>query len=347
MIQDTSCYPSGQTSVTKVFIKQNSYREDFTLSPLHTGDHQHGFPSQQQQASKYNLSPILMDSLRGANFVPPILPSPLYSQTDRNNNNWYPQEAVSPLMQNLTQNESLHQGYSPRFTKPSTFDEVFSPTPNSRTMSLESPAQQHATEVKLKGPSQIVAASSPASQKSTPPTATTQPQQYTEYSFISHNSKGKRGRRKKSVTIFSTHNPFGGTFVDECTSEAATTPTRQYTNIPNTMFTTYTPAVTSPAGVSKVKTKPKSTLKLKTATTVQASPTFITTTSTTLSDEIILKDQESSSCSTPSSAEGIVKTPIYTNDMIAFPGNPQFLEPDAQKHNHNKLRRVSIKNLLC
>lgn len=172
-----------------------------------------------------------------------------------------------------------------------------------------------------------------------------QPQQYIEYSFVSHNSKGKRGRRKKSVTIMSTQNPFGGTFVD---NSPATMSPRQFTNIPNKTFTIYTP----PTGVTKKsKSKPNvPRIDIKSPVSI-TSPTIVTSSTT---EDMVMVTQPNpidnpSNQMQPDKSDQDNQAPPEpgTPSSIAEPMTPTGEDQDGAKYDRVKLRRVSIKNLLC
>jgi hypothetical protein len=182
------------------------------------------------------------------------------------------------------------------------------------------------------------------------------PQPYIEYSFVSHNSKGKRGRRKKSVTIMSTQNPFAGTFVD---SSPVTSSPRQFTNVPNATFTNYTPNAT-PGIAKKTRMKPSVPRISVRTTNENTSPVM---TATTTEDVIVVSQLDrtpnTGNTSSMSTSSEHVFTPLFTlPPMLSEPTASSSVsnisssnETDEQdsnsKYNHNKLRRVSIKNLLC
>jgi hypothetical protein len=152
------------------------------------------------------------------------------------------------------------------------------------------------------------------------------PQPYIEYSFVSHNSKGKRGRRKKSVTIMSTQNPFATNFA-ETTTQNVPSP-RQYTNIPNTSFTSYSPNT----GVSKKPSKMKTggpRISVREVPTPSLESTSPIVTSSTVEETIIVSKKD--------------ETEILPPMQVL----PDPSTPNTAEYNHNRLRRVSIKNLLC
>lgn len=316
------------SNTTRLCIQQNSYKYEYQYTPKNF-EFNH---ANNQHAERY-INPIQTETLR-ENYMSSTQPSPVYRHVEPS---WRSHESSPSPLSGMDLQSPFYSNFSPRFHKSSTFDEVFQQTPTpTRSASLPDTSVHKAPRV-------------PPSPTTRPCSApiNAQPQQYTEYSFVSHNSKGKRGRRKKSVTIFSTQNPFGGTFVDDATQDS--TPTRQFTNMPNTMFTTYTPN-SAQQGVTKPKTKPKSNLKVRTSA-VFSTPAVITSVGTT-TDEIIYKMPSPSTSSPSSASDDSVKNSIPSIDgsraLDASPiGSPSGMTDIERSLNHSKLRRVSIKNLLC